>query len=591
MRMVMETIAARESSIPPPVAAQATEGSNGAPNQAASAVHQPPFNPQSLGREFVRQYYTVLNQAPQFLHRFYSDDSSFIHGSLSKPGEITNPVYGQAEINSKIISLSFKDCHTKVRQVDSLETIGKSVVVQVTGELSNDGRPLRRFFQTFVLAPKSSTNYYVRNDIFRYQDEIFVEDDRSDVETEVKEPEKTVLEPEAVNIPLTHEESAVVSELAVNGNHLTDNEKAGEPIELPPGAVPVAVTKQQPLLQDEPWDMSTKGGDQARADPVLEENFEPRTYANMAARIKAANAAKNARALPVVSQPLILSKSQQQHAEVANVLPLAPVSPAVPSLASDVPPVTAALPNEKSPGQGPREQRQGQRTRGQPNRNRESFREQQPLAPTAVVGVDQIGEKVVIEGEEDRADRQKVAINYPDEQQVFVGNLPSDITEEQLGSWFSKFGRILDIRINRTNQKTGTNRTPNYGFVTFDDAAIVKSILSQKPIYFNEHRFNVEEKRSQPRGQGSGRGGNIQGQGGPLNNGGGRRDFGQGPRQYDRPFREGGGPRRDDRQQGGRSDRQGERDNQSRNNVNRPFPNDRPERRTEARANYNKQPR
>lgn len=28
-----------------------------------------PFNPQSLGREFVRQYYTVLNQGPHILHR------------------------------------------------------------------------------------------------------------------------------------------------------------------------------------------------------------------------------------------------------------------------------------------------------------------------------------------------------------------------------------------------------------------------------------------------------------------------------------------------------------------------------------------
>lgn len=27
------------------------------------------FNPQSLGREFVRQYYTVLNQGPHILHR------------------------------------------------------------------------------------------------------------------------------------------------------------------------------------------------------------------------------------------------------------------------------------------------------------------------------------------------------------------------------------------------------------------------------------------------------------------------------------------------------------------------------------------
>ena len=34
---------------------------------------------------------------------------------------------------------------------------------------------MRRFMQTFVLAPKNIKNYYVINDIFRYQDEVFDE--------------------------------------------------------------------------------------------------------------------------------------------------------------------------------------------------------------------------------------------------------------------------------------------------------------------------------------------------------------------------------------------------------------------------------
>lgn len=41
--------------------------------------------------------------------------------------------------------------------------------MQVSGELSNNGQPMRRFVQTFVLAPQSAKKYYVRNDIFRYQ--------------------------------------------------------------------------------------------------------------------------------------------------------------------------------------------------------------------------------------------------------------------------------------------------------------------------------------------------------------------------------------------------------------------------------------
>jgi len=32
---------------------------------------------------------------------------------------------------------------------------------------------MRRFMQTFILAPQSPKKYYVHNDIFRYQDEVF----------------------------------------------------------------------------------------------------------------------------------------------------------------------------------------------------------------------------------------------------------------------------------------------------------------------------------------------------------------------------------------------------------------------------------
>ena len=41
---------------------------------------------------------------------------------------------------------------------------------------------MRRFMQTFVLAPQTPKKYYVHNDIFRYQDEVY--HDNSDTESE-----------------------------------------------------------------------------------------------------------------------------------------------------------------------------------------------------------------------------------------------------------------------------------------------------------------------------------------------------------------------------------------------------------------------
>ena len=61
--------------------------------------------------------------------------------------------------------------------MDSQATVEDSVVVQVTGELSNNGEPMRRFMQTFVLVPQTPKKFYVHNDIFRYQDEVFHDDE------------------------------------------------------------------------------------------------------------------------------------------------------------------------------------------------------------------------------------------------------------------------------------------------------------------------------------------------------------------------------------------------------------------------------
>lgn len=54
------------------------------------------------------------------------------------------------------MSLQFSECHTKIRHVDAHATLSDGVVVQVLGELSNNGQPMRKFMQTFVLAPEVS---------------------------------------------------------------------------------------------------------------------------------------------------------------------------------------------------------------------------------------------------------------------------------------------------------------------------------------------------------------------------------------------------------------------------------------------------
>lgn len=60
------------------------------------------------------------------------------------------------------MSLQFNECHTKIRHVDAHATLNDGVVVQVLGELSNNGQPMRKFMQTFVLAPEVSTTTFTQ---------------------------------------------------------------------------------------------------------------------------------------------------------------------------------------------------------------------------------------------------------------------------------------------------------------------------------------------------------------------------------------------------------------------------------------------
>ncbi|KAH8033048.1 hypothetical protein HPB51_005968 [Rhipicephalus microplus] len=134
---------------------------------------------------------------------FYSQDSSFVHGGPEKQ----ECAMGQHDIHQRIMQLNFRDCHAKIKQVDSLTTLGEGVVIQVTGELSNAGQPMRRFMQTFVLAPQQPLKYYVRNDIFRYQDEVFTEEEEEEEgNTAAEQAQEEVSEPLMAHHQAAHSE-------------------------------------------------------------------------------------------------------------------------------------------------------------------------------------------------------------------------------------------------------------------------------------------------------------------------------------------------------------------------------------------------
>uniref|UniRef100_A0A8C5GXU4 NTF2 domain-containing protein n=1 Tax=Gouania willdenowi TaxID=441366 RepID=A0A8C5GXU4_GOUWI len=113
-------------------------------------------SPLFLGQEFVRQYYLLLNKNPDMMHRLYRSNSSYVHGEFDPNGTLAEAVYGQKEIYEKIKSLQFSECHTNIRHVAAHAILNDGIVVQVLGDLSNSGQPMRTFRQTLVLVPEVS---------------------------------------------------------------------------------------------------------------------------------------------------------------------------------------------------------------------------------------------------------------------------------------------------------------------------------------------------------------------------------------------------------------------------------------------------
>jgi len=504
-------------------------------------------NPQCVGREFVRQYYTMLNKAPIQMHRFYSESSSFVHGGMGNGESVA--VYGQQQIHARIMQLQYRDCHAKIRQVDSHSTLSNGVVVQVSGELSNNGNPMRKFMQTFVLAPLAPKNYYVHNDIFMYQDEVF-SDEESPEDTNQTEIEQEPVSQIKVEEPIVNNnvespdtsinettEDIVTSSWAAETAemHSTGEEVVVAPVshqtsmihdESPPLSPPPEMTaslphdtEKQPQQEevmspctDGPLDYETAMEPEPEPSEIKQPvSNEPKTFAGMvkAGGMSSFTAPQHNHTSPYVSaQPSRNDGFGPQHQNPRLHRPR-------PGSASQGP---------RGPGEPPRDNRgpyrqgydEGSRGGGEGEYGRRS------LGSTGT-GPGGPGAGGIGGG-------PSISQMYNDRQQVFVGNLPLSVTEDDLRGVFEKFGRIVDCHINN-KPKPALNsgqKPPNFGFVIFDDVNSVQKVLESQTLYLGSNRLNVEEKKTRTVGAG-GRPPSMDGRGG-MNRGGLPQRMANGPR-------------------------------------------------------------
>uniref|UniRef100_A0A3B4XQ08 GTPase activating protein (SH3 domain) binding protein 1 n=1 Tax=Seriola lalandi dorsalis TaxID=1841481 RepID=A0A3B4XQ08_SERLL len=430
---------------------------------------------QLVGREFVRQYYTLLNQAPDYLHRFYGKNSSYVHGGLDSNGKPVEAVYGQSEIHKRVMALSFRDCHTKIRHVDAHATLNEGVVVQVMGELSNNMQPMRKFMQTFVLAPEGTVanKFYVHNDVFRYQDEVF-----GDSDSEPPEGEMTSIF-YLFFLTVICFFFYLLSEPAVPG----DDEEAGaaspepEPEVEKEAEAAVVELKSETLLETQ-TDSHTADDQTEKSPAAAPPTTEP-----------ASVTAEPAPAAPEENRPFSWASVTSKNLPPSGAVPVSGIPPHVvkvtPTPRAEVKPESQTTTQRPQRDQRPREQRPG----GAPPVHR--------------------GPRPVREGEQGESEGRRV-VRYPDAHQLFVGNVPHDVDKTELKEFFEQYGTVLELRIN------SGGKLPNFGFVVFDDSEPVQKILSNRPIKFRgDVRLNVEEKKTRSAREGDRRDVRPRGPGGP----------------------------------------------------------------------------
>jgi cold-inducible RNA-binding protein len=85
---------------------------------------------------------------------------------------------------------------------------------------------------------------------------------------------------------------------------------------------------------------------------------------------------------------------------------------------------------------------------------------------------------------------------------LYVGNLPYNISDDQLRDMFAKFGIPDSARV-ITDRDSGQSK--GFGFVEFSDDSIAKNALSLNGTEFGGRSLTVNEAR--PRNEGSGNGG------------------------------------------------------------------------------------
>jgi len=399
-------------------------------------------DPNKISLAFVKEFYSVLHLKPNMLHRFYGTNSSYTHRDEHQGGLAAERFVGKAAIKRQIELENYKNAKTIIKQVDACDCNGQ-IAVQVCGEISNNNECLRRFMQTFVLAPQRHSNntYYVLSDIFTYVDYIWPSVD-SDVVveegiTEVDQPAVETQEPKTTTEEVKSNSSTVKEVVQPKDQPEEISEVTAETEEKPVEKKPVLV-----------------------ASPNAEE------------ATSAVETLPVAETSPVVEEPpKVVAKHAEPQGSQQNAVPVKMSWADVVATKSKTEFQTPYIPKyvPKKPVNTLKSKPTAQKKKAQQHHN-----------PTRQIY-------------QNRGRTRNNSFIYSDSQQVFIGNLRNSMSEEEIKEHFEYYGAVIEVRM----KYSADERQPNFGFVIFRDPETARVVLENRAEARNMGDFyiNIEEKK------------------------------------------------------------------------------------------------
>ncbi|XP_023767231.1 nuclear transport factor 2 [Lactuca sativa] len=123
------------------------------------------YSAQDVADAFVKQYYNILQESPEDAHKFYKDTSILDHpcpdGSMKSATTLK-------DIDNELKGSNIKEWNPNLTTVHAQDSVVGSVIVGVTGFLTDNDNVTKHFAQTFCLATQEGGGFYVHNDFLQF---------------------------------------------------------------------------------------------------------------------------------------------------------------------------------------------------------------------------------------------------------------------------------------------------------------------------------------------------------------------------------------------------------------------------------------